>query len=127
MIFISHKLHEVRAITNRVVILRQGRGRRKCDNDGTISQRRLAELMCGRDVRPPAKRCRPGAVLLQMDNLQTQAGHGRGLKGVCLNVHAGEILGIAGVSGNGQRELADVVAGVLPPSGGRLEINGQTG
>ena len=60
-----------------------------------------------------------------MENLQTRGGARPSLKSVCLTLRGGEILGIAGVSGNGQGELADVIAGMLPPAGGSVEINGQ--
>jgi simple sugar transport system ATP-binding protein len=126
VIFITHKLHEVMAITHRVVILQQGKVAAEVPNDGAVSQQRLAELMCGQECSPPSKSyARPGAVRLRIENLQTPGGARPRLKGICLEVRAGEILGIAGVSGNGQAELADVIAGVLPASGGTLEINGQ--
>ena len=126
VIFISHKLQEVMAITHRVVILQQGKVAAEVINDGTISQQRLAELMCGQECAPPSRSsARLGAVRLRMENLQTQGGARPSLKGVCLKIRGGEILGVAGVSGNGQSELADVIAGMLPPAGGILEINGK--
>ena len=127
VIFISHKLHEVRAITSRVVILRQGKVAAAVDNDEHTSKRQLAELMCGRTICPPEKRfVDRGAVLLELDNISTHAGSRMGLKGICLSVHAGEIVGVAGVSGNGQSELGDMVAGVLAPAKGRVKVNGTT-
>jgi ABC-type uncharacterized transport system ATPase subunit len=126
VIFISHKLHEILAVTTRVVIMQQGRVVAEMANDDSVSKRRLAELMTGHEIAPPSKTStRPGSLRLRMDNLQTGGGARPSLKGVCLEVHGGEILGIAGVSGNGQAELADVIAGVLPASGGILEINGK--
>ncbi|BBO90357.1 ABC transporter ATP-binding protein [Desulfosarcina ovata] len=123
VIFISHKLNEVRRITTRVVILRQGQVAATVANDAGTSRRQLAELMCGRTVTPPEKRpARLGKVLLTLENIHTANGTRQGLKGIDLSVHAGEIVGVAGVSGNGQKELADVVAGVLMPSGGRMVV-----
>jgi len=126
VIFISHKLNEVRAITNRLVIMRQGRVTATLANDRSVTRRRLAELMCGRDINPPAKPPQaPGEVLLALKGVCTAGGLRPRLEGVSLEVRAGEILGIAGVSGNGQRELADVISGVLAPVSGSLEVNGQ--
>ena len=127
IIFISHKLNEVRRITTRVVILRQGKVAAAVVNDEQTSRRRLAELMCGRDVTPPEKQpVECGEALLMLESIRTGDGTRQGLKGISLTVHAGEIVGVAGVSGNGQRELADVVAGVLKPAGGRLTVAGRT-
>ena len=127
VIFISHKLNEVLRITTRVVILRQGRVAATVANDGNTSRRQLAETMCGHTVTPPRKRpVVRGDALLAIENIQTEEGSRRGLQGIDLTVHAGEIVGVAGVSGNGQRELADVVAGVLKPSGGRVMVAGRT-
>jgi simple sugar transport system ATP-binding protein len=126
VIFISHKLHEVLAITTRVVILQQGRVAAEVVNDDTVSKRRLAELMTGHEITAPEKApAEPGAVRLRIEGLSTAGGARPSLKAVSLAVRGGEILGIAGVSGNGQAELADVVAGVLPASGGAVEINGR--
>jgi len=125
VIFISHKLHEVRAITTRVVILRQGKVAAAVNNDENTSKRHLAELMCGRTVRPPQKSpVARGDALLTLESVSTASGTRQGLKKVSLTVHAGEIVGVAGVSGNGQRELSDVVAGVLDPTGGRVMVAG---
>ena len=77
--------------------------------------------MCGCTVSAPEKRhVDLGAVLLELDNISTHAGSRMGLKEICLSVRAGEIVGVAGVSGNGQTELGDMVAGVArhPPKAG---------
>jgi simple sugar transport system ATP-binding protein len=125
VIFISHKLHEILAVTTRVVILQQGRVAAEVANDDSVSKQRLAELMTGHEITPPEKtQTAPGRVRLRIQGLQTRDGARPSLKGVSLAVRAGEILGIAGVSGNGQAELADVIAGVLPASSGTVEING---
>ncbi len=125
VIFISHKLGEVIEVTNRITIMRHGRVVAERTNDGGLSKPELARLMCGRDLAPPEKPAvNPGAPLLVLERVST-SGDGRvALKDVSLAVLAGEIVGIAGVSGNGQRELADIVAGVLVPEHGRISVAG---
>lgn len=126
VIFISHKLHEVRAITNRVMVMRHGEAVATLDNTAALEQRELAQLMCGHELTPPVKPAKtPGEVLLRLDEVSVSAGGQTGLTDISLDLRAGEILGIAGVSGNGQRALADVIAGVLAPDAGRIEVAGQ--
>jgi general nucleoside transport system ATP-binding protein len=126
VILISHKLQEVRAVTNRIMVMRQGRAVAELANDGKVTERRLAELMCGRALTPPEKPPgRPGRVLLRLEGIATAGGERRRLKDLSLTVRAGEILGIAGVAGNGQRELADVIAGMAVPLAGRIEVDGK--
>jgi simple sugar transport system ATP-binding protein len=126
VIFISHKLGEVIEITSRITVMRHGRVVAGLPNDGGVSKAELARLMCGRELSPPQKPpVTVGAPLLALANVST-AGEGRiALKHVSLTLRAGEIVGIAGVSGNGQRELADVVAGVLRPASGTIAVNGE--
>jgi general nucleoside transport system ATP-binding protein len=124
VIFISHKLGEVLEITNRITIMRHGRLVAERLNDGTLSKPELARLMCGRDLKPPEKPAvSVGAPLLVLDRISTKAGVA--LDDVSLTIRAGEIVGIAGVSGNGQRELADLVAGVLQPERGNVSVMGE--
>ena len=114
VIFISHKLNEARAITDRLVVMRQGAVVAEVANDDTVTARRLAELMCGHALTPPAREAaRLGPVLLSLHAVSTRRGpeHPVALKGVSLSVRGGEILGIVGVAGNGQRELAEVIGG----------------
>jgi general nucleoside transport system ATP-binding protein len=126
VIFISHKLEEVRAITTHVLVMRQGRVVAELANAPELSSRRIAELMCGRPIQPPVKGASTfGPVLLRLRDVSTSGSERRRLKSISLEVRAGEIVGIAGVSGNGQRELADMIAGVLTPISGRIEIGGQ--
>jgi simple sugar transport system ATP-binding protein len=128
VIFISHKLHEVREITHRVAVMRHGEMTAVLDNDKHVTNRRLAELMCGHDLVPPDKTpAEPGRVLLSLDKVSAGGGPGRPmtLKGLSLELRGGEILGIAGVSGNGQRELAEVIAGIIQPSAGSIAVDGQ--
>ncbi len=121
VIFISHKLTEVIEITNRITVMRQGRVVAERDNEAGLSKGELARLMCGRELSPPERPPQAaGAPLLKLSGVSAP-----GLRGVSLTLHAGEIVGIAGVSGNGQRSLADVVAGILAPTGGAIEIHGE--
>jgi simple sugar transport system ATP-binding protein len=107
------------------MVMRHGRAVAERVNDGGLSKAELARLMCGRELAPPRKPpVVPGAPLLRLDDIRTAGGRPR-LARVTLVARAGEIVGVAGVSGNGQRELADVVAGVRQPASGRIEVNGK--
>jgi ABC-type uncharacterized transport system ATPase subunit len=128
VIFISHKLNEVRAITDRLVVMRQGAVVAQLANDDTVTDRRLAELMCGHALAAPAREAaRPGPILLSLHAATTARGpeHPVALDGVSLSVRGGEILGIVGVAGNGQRQLAELIGGTLKPSSGRIEVAGR--
>ena len=128
VIFISHKLNEIRAITDRLVVMRQGAVVAEAVNDDALTSRRLAELMCGHALTAPARAAaRPGPVLLALDAVSTRAApeHPVVLQAVSLSVRGGELLGIVGVSGNGQRELAELIGGTLAPASGRIEVAGQ--
>lgn len=129
VIFISHKLNEIRTLTNRVVVMRRGKVIAQRENDADISRRALAELMCGQTLESPQK---PTAIipktdrpLLALENVNTAGDTKARLKDIELHIHGGEIVGIAGVSGNGQRELAEVIAGVRMPASGRFSIDGK--
>lgn len=126
VILISHKLHEVRAITNRIMVMRLGKLVAERANDETVSEKVLAELMCGREIVPPVKvPSTPGRGLLRLVGVNTTGSERRRLKDLSLAVRAGEIVGIAGVAGNGQRDLADVIAGTVAPVSGMIEVDGQ--
>ncbi len=126
VIFISHKLQEVQTITNRVVIMRRGKVTATLDQIENVSRHRLAELMCGYEIVPPVKEAvRPGEVLLAFKEVSTTGAARSRLKGVSFQLRAGEILGVAGVSGNGQRELAEIISGMLTPAAGSVEIRGK--
>jgi len=124
VIFISHKLNEVRAITHRVVIMRRGAVVAALDNDGTLANTQLASLMCGQELTPPQKAAHtPGAVMLQMRGVRlATAGGGAAME---FALRAGEIVGLAGVSGNGQLQLAETLAGVRRPLAGEIILAGQ--
>jgi simple sugar transport system ATP-binding protein len=125
LIFISHKLHEVLTISDRVTVLRGGRVVQSLVTAET-DRRELARLMVGREVllrvdRPPVEK---GQVRLRLDDVWAQGDRGLpAVRGISLEVRAGEILGVAGVSGNGQRELAELIAGLRRATSGRLRLD----
>jgi simple sugar transport system ATP-binding protein len=126
IIFITHKLAEAIAHTHRIVVMRQGRVVAERRSTPSLAKSELARLMCGRDLAPPIRPPRPpGAPLLALAGISARRAGGVPLRDVSLTVHGGEIVGVAGVSGNGQRELADVVAGTLPPDQGSIAIAGE--
>ena len=126
LIFISHKLHEVMALSDEITVLRDGRvsGHTR---PSEATRESLAELMVGRPVilsrSVPAQE--PGSAQLVLDQLGVMGDRGtRAVDGVSLEVRSGEIVGVAGVSGNGQRELAEAVFGLRPIASGAIEIAG---
>jgi simple sugar transport system ATP-binding protein len=131
VVFISHKLNEVLAITDRVTILRRGKVVGSVRTADT-SQRELAALMVGRPMtgvsRPDAdgpRDAKRGAVL-QIDRLSATDSRGApALRGISLEVRAAEIVGVAGVSGNGQSELVEALTGMLRPSAGSIRVGGR--
>ena len=124
VIFITHKLHEVMAIADRVTVLRDGRVIASLVT-GTTSPRELARMMVGRDVvfRVDKKPAQRGSRVLQVDGLhvQDEAGHHQ-VRGLSLDFYAGEILGLAGVDGNGQSELAEALMNLRPINQGRVLV-----
>ena len=126
IIFISHKLAEVKALSDRVAILRHGslvfHGRTE---DHTPAE--LAALMTGREIHLPRNEGHHlgGEVILAAQGLKVRGDRGNlALDGLDLELHAGEILGLAGVSGNGQRELAEALAGLRRVSSGTVTFRG---
>ena len=127
IIFISHKLNEVKALSNRVAILRHGavvfNGRTEDHSSAD-----LAALMTGREIHLPRNEGlgEGGETILAARNLKVRGDRGHlALDGLDLELHAGEILGLAGVSGNGQRELAEAFTGLRPVESGKVEFLGQ--
>jgi len=126
LIFISHKLHEVIAISDRITVLRGGRLVDTVPNQN-VTRAALARMMVGREVILEQAHAvvAPGPVRLALHEVSALNVTGQpALRSVSLDVRAGEILGVAGVSGNGQRELAEVIAGLRPVTGGRVEMAG---
>ncbi len=122
IIFIDHKLEEVLEIAERITVLRAGRavGTVKPDD---VTKRDLAEMMVGSELPAPgAKTTRPSSqTSLRVDNLSILDSEEREvLAGVSLDVHKGEILGVAGVEGNGQQELVEALLGIIPAIGGKV-------
>jgi simple sugar transport system ATP-binding protein len=129
IVFISHKLHEVMSISDRVTVLRKGCMVGEPLQTGSTSRTELAELMVGRKVLFTVTReaREPGPVLLEIENVHGENDKGLpALKGVSLQVHSGEILGVAGVAGNGQSELAEVITGLRPCTSGTVTVGDQT-
>jgi simple sugar transport system ATP-binding protein len=127
LIFISHKLHEVIEISNRVTVLRNGKkiGTRPTSE---TSKQDLANWMVGRDVEfaPDRGNIQRGEIRLKLEQVSCGSDRGTpGLRDVSLEIHSGEILGVAGVSGNGQRELADTIAGLRKVTSGQIFLEGK--
>jgi ABC-type uncharacterized transport system ATPase subunit len=128
IIFISHKLREVMQVADRVTVLRKGRVTAAgLDKDATSADE-LARLMVGRPVlfRVEKTAQKPGPVVLAVENVYADNDKGLpALRGLSLRVRAGEVLGLAGIAGNGQRELAEVITGLRPATSGRVIVQGQ--
>ncbi len=126
IIFISHKLHEVMAIADRCVVLRHGRVVGEVDTHAT-DKGALATLMVGGELALPRAKSHPaGTVLMRLMGVTTpNRGAIPGLKAVTLELRAGQITGLAGVSGNGQAALAEIVGGLTQPTEGHLSIRGR--
>ena len=126
IVFISHKLKEVQAIADTITVLRRGKvvGQRPPDT----TEDELASLMVGRDVqlRVSKEAAKPGDVVLDVADLTVADETGRiWVNGVSFQVRAGEILGVAGVQGNGQTELCEALMGLRPTASGQVTLNGR--
>jgi simple sugar transport system ATP-binding protein len=122
VVFISHKLEEVMAIADRITVLRRGEVVGET-TPGETSKGQLAEMMVGRPVlfRLEKPEARTGDPVLRVEGLSL----GDRLRGIDLEVREGEILGVAGVDGNGQLELAECLVGLRKSGGGRILLKGQ--
>lgn len=128
LIFISHKLHEVEALAHRVTVLRDGRVVGSTSVEDTTLPA-LARMMVGRELNPPPVKLSAAArdVRLALCGVCVIGDRGHlALDGVDLEIHRGEILGLAGVSGNGQRELAEVICGLRTVDSGSIEVDGRS-
>jgi len=127
IIFISHKLNEVLQIADRITTLRFGKQVGTVPREGA-TQESLARMMVGREVvlrveKPPVQ---PGEILLAAEDLVVVDDRGlEACRGVSLEVRAGEIVGLAGVDGNGQSELIDALTGLRQPASGRIVVGGR--
>jgi simple sugar transport system ATP-binding protein len=127
VVFISHKLEEVMSVADRVTVLRRGRNVDTVEKRAT-SEAELARMMIGRDLPRPAEPTprEPGDAVLRLDAVEADDERGLpALSGIDLEVREGEILGIAGVAGNGQRELAEVVVGLRDVRAGSVVFAGR--
>ena len=126
IIFITHKLHEVLDIADRITVLRRGKTIETVLREGATEDS-LATLMVGREVllRVDKGASSPGDTLLRVDELQVRDERGlEAVRGVSFDVRAGEIVGIAGVDGNGQSELIDAITGLRKIEGGTVVVDG---
>jgi ABC-type uncharacterized transport system ATPase subunit len=125
IIFISHKLKEVQAIADTITVLRRGQvvGEAK----PTATEEQLAAMMVGRDVQLVVSKAaaRPGDVMLRVDRMSVADNDGRVLvNDISFDVRSGEILGVAGVQGNGQTELCEALIGLRPVAAGQVAVGG---
>ena len=130
VIFITHKLKEVMEVADRIIVMRNGEVHGDLKRNGT-EELELSRLMIGRDLAPSIKvdgqQSRDSRKLrLEFDGISVVEGDQvPRLKDVSFTIHQGEILGVAGVSGNGQQELCEVVCGALHPTAGKLLLDGE--
>ena len=127
VVLITHKLREIMHVTDSVTVMRQGEV--VADRvTAETSESELAELMVGRKVllRVEKEPADPGLVVLAVDNVSLEDKRGvKQLENVTFDIHQGEIVGVAGVSGNGQSQLLEVLSGISPVSAGSISVNGE--
>ena len=127
IIFITHKLHEVLEVADRITVLRRGKRIETVAREGATEES-LARMMVGREVllRVDKPQAKPGDTVLEVEGLQVFDDRGlEKVKGVSLQVRAGEIVGIAGVDGNGQTELIDAITGLRHAAQGTISVAGR--
>ena len=126
IIVITHKLREIKAVADRCTVIRKGKSIATVNVKET-SEAKMAELMVGRQVsfkveKSPAK---PGKEVFRIEDLNVMGSRGlQAVKGINLSVRAGEILGVAGIEGNGQTELIEAITGLRKSESGKIYING---
>lgn len=126
VIFISHKLDEVLSVADQITVIRAGKSVAEVEVDQEVSSRDLARLMIGSDLpRPEFVRGRMSdEIILGLTAVSSIHDGVNVLTDVTLNVHVGEVVGIAGVEGNGQTELTEVILGLRHQTSGRMELGG---
>lgn len=128
IVFISHKLNEVKELCDRITVLRSGVSVSTTDV-ATVSEQEISKMMVGRDVflNIEKKKAEPGNTVLSVNNLSYKNKFGLySFKDLNFDIRSGEILGVAGVEGNGQSELANVLAGLDPIQEGDIKVNGRS-
>jgi simple sugar transport system ATP-binding protein len=128
IVFISHKLDEVLEVSDRITVLRKGKVSAAGLLTKDTSKQELAQLMVGREVLFQLEKAdvTPGDLVLEVENLEAENDKGLpALRGISLQVRSGEIVGLAGVAGNGQSELAEVITGVRPAIEGMVLAHGE--
>jgi simple sugar transport system ATP-binding protein len=127
IVFITHKLKEIKAAADRCTVLRRGKFIATV-NVADVNERELAEMMVGRAVNFRTEKAppRPGEIVLKIEDLVVTGSQGTSaVNGLSLEVRAGEVVGIAGVDGNGQSELSAAISGLLPVKSGRVLLKGR--
>ncbi|HTP00340.1 MAG TPA: ABC transporter ATP-binding protein [Anaerolineales bacterium] len=127
IIFITHKLKEVLAVADRITVMRAGRVVGSTTPHET-DEAKLASMMVGRDVILTVRKAeaKPAAEVLRVEDLHVEDDRGlEAVRGISFDVHAGEILGVAGVQGNGQTELAEALSGLRPLKSGKVMLAGK--
>ncbi|MEO7538444.1 MAG: ABC transporter ATP-binding protein [Pyrinomonadaceae bacterium] len=126
IIIITHKLDEVLAISDEVTVMRDGKSVGNVKTAETTTKD-LAHMIVGRDVllRVDKAEANPAASVLEVKDLCVQGKHGLAVNGVSFTVRSGEIVGIAGIEGNGQTELVEALSGLLRTTGGHVEFDGR--
>ncbi len=126
IVIITHKLEEVLAISDDVTVMRDGKVVGNVKTAETTKED-LARMIVGRDVllRVEKTDANPGDAVLSVENLSVTGKHGEALSGVSFKVQGGEIVGIAGIEGNGQTELIEAIAGLIPVESGSIKLYGR--
>lgn len=126
IIVITHKLREIKAVADRCTVIRKGKSIATVNVKET-SEAKMAELMVGRQVSFKVEKAsaKPGNEVFKIEDLKVMGNRGiQAVKGVNLSVRAGEILGVAGIEGNGQTELIEAITGLKKSDSGKITING---
>ena len=127
IVLITHKLDEVMEITHQVTVLRKGK-KIATQPTSSVDQRKLAQLMIGEEIPAAAAKTQTsaGEILIQIQHLRVFDDRGlEAVRDLSLDLRKGEILGIAGVSGNGQRELVQTIIGLRKSSSGAIKLDGK--